>query len=82
MADEAGLVAAVAAAVEADAVGLDVEWRPGRERCPQPPASLLQVARPLCMWVPLICGDVLHHLGELVGASNSQFFLNDFGPAS
>ena len=47
MADEASLAAAVAVAAEADAVGLDVEWRPGRERCPQPPASLLQVARPL-----------------------------------
>ena len=52
MADEASLAAAVAAAVEADAVGLDVEWRPGREHCPQPPASLLQVACPLCFGFP------------------------------
>lgn len=52
VADEAGLAAAMAAAVEADAVGLDVEWRPGRERCPQPPASLLQVARLLWCGFP------------------------------
>ncbi|KAK9833570.1 hypothetical protein WJX81_006966 [Elliptochloris bilobata] len=51
VAHEAGLAAAVAAAVEADAVGLDVEWRPGREGCTQPPASLLQVATRERVWL-------------------------------
>jgi len=45
VADEAGLAAAMAAAASADAVGLDVEWRPGREGCRQPPAALLQARR-------------------------------------